>query len=196
MVQGASIRDKASGGGETDNPSNNGATVQHLGCTLAQYAESKGLPLDFLRGLGLTQITYFNSPAVRIPYLDESGAEVAVRFRLALEGENRFRWKSGAKPCLYGLWRLGQAREEGCVVLVEGESDCHTLWHHDVQALGIPGANNWREVRDAPFLDGISTIYVVVEPDRGGESIKGWLATSSIRDRVRLIYLGEDKGIG
>ena len=31
------------------------------------------------------------------------------------------------------------------MVLVEGESDCHTLWHHGVEALGIPGASNFKE---------------------------------------------------
>jgi hypothetical protein len=35
----------------------------------------------------------------------------------------------------------------------QGESDCHTLWFHGVPALGIPGAANWREERDARHLD-------------------------------------------
>jgi hypothetical protein len=30
-------------------------------------------------------------------------------------------------------------------VLVEGERDCHTLWHHGVEALGISGASNFKE---------------------------------------------------
>jgi hypothetical protein len=46
-------------------------------------------------------------------------------------------WKKWGKPSLYGLWRLQQPTE---VVLVEGESDCHTLWHHGFAALGVPGA--------------------------------------------------------
>ena len=37
-------------------------------------------------------------------------------------------------------------------MLVEGESDCHTLWHHRIPAVGLPGAGNWREDRDAPRL--------------------------------------------
>jgi hypothetical protein len=31
------------------------------------------------------------------------------------------------------------------VVLVEGESDCHTLWGHEISALGLPSATRWRE---------------------------------------------------
>ena len=42
------------------------------------------------------------------------------------------------------------------VVLVEGESDCHALWLHDLPALGLPGATNWRDGRDLHLLDGSS----------------------------------------
>ena len=57
-----------------------------------------------------------------------------MRFRIALDGD-RFRWKSGTKPCLYGLHRLAEAQKAGQVVLVEGESDCHTLWFHGPRRL-------------------------------------------------------------
>ena len=174
-------------------PPNGTAPVQlsdtNAGVTVAQYANAKALPLDLLRGLGLTDFWYQGAPAVRIPNHDVGGQETAVQFRLALGGGNRFRWKSGSKPCLYGLSRLQDARATGTITLVEGASDCHTLWAHDIPALGIPGAASWREERDAPHLEGIDTIYVVVEPDKGGEAIKEWLATSSIRDRVHLVSL-------
>ncbi len=142
-------------------------------------------------------MSYMGATAIRIPYTDEPGTVIATRFRTALtkgEGaDNRFRWKGGDVPCLYGLWRLETAREAGYVVLVEGESDCHTLWHHGIPALGIPGATNWNEARDASRFDGIPIIYVVIEPDTGGEAVRKWLATSAIRDRVRLVTLGEHK---
>ena len=163
------------------------------GCTLAQFAEAKQLPVDFLRDLGLTDLSYLGQPAIRIPYLGHDGAEMAVRIRVALTGENRFKWKNGAKPCLYGLSQLDSALRARYVALVEGESDCHTLRYHDIPALGIPGANSWRERRDAVHLDGVDTIYMVIEPDKGGETVKEWLATSKIRDRVRLVHLGKDK---
>jgi len=171
-------------------PLSSRATVQP-GFTLAQYAEAKRLPIDFLETLGLSNQNHMGLPVVRIPYLDRNGNEVAVRFRGVLEGDNRFRWKKGAKPSLYGLWRLQNGQER--VTLVEGESDCHTLWHHGFAALGLPGANSWKEERDADHLDGIGTIYVVIEPDKGGEAVKRWIAESPIRDRVRLVELGEYK---
>lgn len=131
---------------------------------------------------------YQGAPAVRIPYLDRNGHEQAVRFRIGLDGKDRFRWKAGSKAFLYGLWRLDNP---GYVILVEGESDCHTLWFHDFPALGLPGAGNWREDRDARDLDGVLAIYVIVEPDKGGEAVKKWLSKSAIRDRARLVALSE-----
>src|SRR5204862_528760 len=51
----------------------------------------------------------------------------------------------------------------------------------------------WNEDRDAPLLDGLTTIYVIIEPDRGGESILRWLRRSTIAARTRLVKLGAAK---
>jgi hypothetical protein len=149
-------------------------------CTLEAYAEAKGLPLDFLRSLGLSDARYVDSPAVRMPYVDRDGQEQAVRFRISLHGEDKFRWKQRSKLCLYGLTRRRKAYELGYVVLVEGESCAQTLWLHEIPALGIPGASNWKDDRDAAALEGIGTVYVVVEPDRGGQAVLDWLRRSML----------------
>jgi putative DNA primase/helicase len=94
------------------------------------------------------------------------------------------------------LWSLDAIRAIGYVVLVEGESDCHTLWHHEIPALGLPGAGNWREERDAQHLDAIPDIIVIIEADNGGEAVKKWLSTSSIRDRARLVTLADKDASG
>jgi hypothetical protein len=158
------------------------------GLTLEQYAAAKRLPLDFLRGLGLDDVHVQGRPALRIPYTNECGEEIAVRFRMALEGPQRFRWRRGDKAALYGLWRLDEARRAGYVVIVEGESDSHTLWLHDIPALGLPGAGTWQETW-AEYLADIPTIYVVVEPDGGGQAVMRWLATSAIRQRSQIVRL-------
>jgi hypothetical protein len=167
-------------------------------CTLETYAAAKELPLDFLQGLGLSTVYLAGGDSeVRIPYRSPMGLDVAIRLRRRLKkgahGDDRFRWKTGAKPCLYGLDRLADARREGYVVIVEGESDCHTLWYHGIPALGVPGATTWRESRDAPHLEGIQKIYVVREPDHGGDGMERWLGRSHIRERACLIHLGEYK---
>jgi hypothetical protein len=165
------------------------------GCTLAGYAQAKRLPIEFLRSLGLTEITYLGAPAIRIPYYGVSGGEAAVRFRTTLEkaAPNRFRWRRGAKVCLYGLSRLVDARKVGFAVLVEGESDCHTLWLHGFSAIGLPGNTNWNELRDAPLLAEIPTIYVAIEPDKGGETVMKWLRNSSIAPRAKLVRMKSAK---
>jgi putative DNA primase/helicase len=165
-------------------------------CNLTAYAEAKGLPLEYLKKLGLSDRKYQGSPAVRIPYRDEKGEEVSVRFRIALEkseeGDERFKWRTGSKAMLYGLWRLEQIRKAGWVVLVEGESDTQALWFHGIPALGIPGADTWKE-RWAEHLEGIKKIYVVIEPDEGGQTFKEKLLASSIRERLHFVDLGEFK---
>jgi hypothetical protein len=163
------------------------------GCTLEDYSKEKKLPEDCLSSLGLRDVTYLDKPAVRIPYPDEEGQEVAVRFRVSLSGTEKFRWRTGDKPLPYGLKLLGEARKVGYVVLAEGESDCHTLWYHEIPALGIPGANNWRD-EWAACLAGIEKIYAVIEPDQGGNTLREKLtACETISSRLHLVDLGEHK---
>jgi hypothetical protein len=170
------------------------ATVQP--CNLKSYAEAKGLPVKFLQRHGLRDQRYQGQPAVRISYRGVDGSEEAVRYRIALnkseEGDDRFRWRSGSKVRLYGLWRLENIRKAGYVVLVEGESDAQTLWYCRIPALGIPGATNWK-AEFAAHLEGIERIYVVIEPDQGGEALRETLGASDIRDRLYLVDLGEHR---
>jgi hypothetical protein len=46
---------------------------------------------------------------------------------------------------------------------------------------------HWREDRDAHYFDGIETIYIVIEADKGGQSVRKWLAQSAIRSRAKLL---------
>src|SRR5215208_3499924 len=168
------------------------ARLNH-GCTVKEYSEAKKLPEGFLRGLGLRDVTYLEKPAVRIPYPDEEGQEVGVRFRVSLDGAEKFKWQSGDKPGPYGLRLLEVTHRVGYVVLVEGESDCHTLWYHEIPALGIPGASNWRD-EWATYLDGIEKVYVVIEPDQGGDTLRERLTRcEAIRERLHLLELAEYK---
>jgi hypothetical protein len=171
--------------------------VQRSGFTVAAYAQWKQLPESFLREIGVTDYHYRGfGPVVRISYRTENGDEGPVRYRLrgrkGEHGDDRFRWKQGSKLTLYGLDRLQAAREAGYVVLVEGESDSHTLWFHGVAALGIPGASTWRDDW-AVHLDGIDIVYVVIEPDEAGEKLAAKLGASPLRDRLHLVQLGDAK---
>ena len=164
-----------------------GTTGSGPGLTLEEYADTKRLPIDFLRELGIGQIQLQGMPVVRMPYMDANSIVVATRMRLSMSKNPKFIWRTGDKPCLYGLWRLNEYSGR-YLCLVEGESCAHTLWMHKIPALGVPGAESWRESW-AEYLDRFERIYVVIEPDEGGEAVLRWLRSSAIRDRARLIKL-------
>jgi hypothetical protein len=176
----------------SSSPPQTTATVQPPGCSLEEYAHDKDLSVDFLKVLGLSNSKYRNQNRVAIHY-NEAGDVIATRYRCALSkspegGTPRFVWKTGSRTSLYGLWRLKEFHSEKFVVLVEGESDTQTLWYHGFPALGLPGANHWRE-EYANYLDGFETIFVVVEPDNGGETILKWISQSRLKDKIRLLSL-------
>ena len=135
--------------------------------TIASLAGDKGLPEAFLRSLGLEE----SGKVVRIPYRLEDGRIAAKqRIRTTLRAKDGSRWSKGPGcPVPYGLWKLGKARESGYLVLIEGESDCWTLWSHEIPALGIPGTQMTSKLQ-ASHLKGFELLYVVREPDSGGRS--------------------------
>lgn len=159
-----------------------------IGLTLEALAEAKGLPVDLLEGLGCETVRYFGQPAVQVPYHDEQGEIVGIRYRLSLGGQ--FRWKKGTKAStlLYGANRLDEIREAGFVLVVEGESDAWTLIHYGFPVVAVPGAGMWTE-HQAERLGRPEAVYVVVEPDKGGETLVGKLRDSALRPRVKLIRL-------
>ena len=67
---------------------------------------------------------------------------------------------------------LAKARKAGRVVLAEGESDQQTLAYHDFPALGLPGADTWKEVW-ADLFEGIARVDVVVETAVGAMKASG-----------------------
>jgi len=167
--------------------------AQRTGLTMEELAAAKGLPVAFLRDLGVRDgvVGQYRDPCVDILFCDERGEIRAVHKRLRLVGEPRFVWRKGDHVLPYGLTRLSEARAADQVVLVEGETDCWALWLAGIPALGVPGANTWRPewVR---HLQGVSTIYVWHEPDAGGDT----LAAKVIMDfpNVRVIEtLGKAK---
>jgi hypothetical protein len=143
--------------------------------SLDEYSKEKYLPKDFLEGLGISDKKHQGKPSLRIPYFDKNSQEVAVRYRISMNGKDRFRWNKGSKLIPYGLWKLDEllqccsnnGGDKPNIILVEGESDAQTLWYHNQPALGIPGANTWKP----EWADSIKEldVYVWKEPDEGGE---------------------------
>ncbi|MCR4876331.1 MAG: hypothetical protein K5922_04085, partial [Clostridiales bacterium] len=113
-----------------------------LPLTVAEYAEQKKLPEEFLRSLGLRDHAAAEGrPAcVAIPYYDENGTQAFVKYRCHPRNTPRFFCEPGAKLLPYGLW-LPVNRDAGRkgIILAEGESDTQSCVCREIPCLGIPG---------------------------------------------------------
>ncbi len=143
------------------------ASLAHrpAGITVRALAAHKRLPIELLDRLGVHDLRL---GGVGIPYHDENGEVARVRRRSALVAKEGSSWLKGPEPPPYLLPLLPLARKAGYLVLVEGETDAWTLVHHHFPVLGLPGAQHARKLA-APHLEGVARLFVVREPDRGGE---------------------------
>jgi putative DNA primase/helicase len=172
-------------------PANNGA-ARRRPLTVSDLAEAKALPLDFLHALGVRDV----DRGVVIEYRLRDGRP-AARHRLrtsAIAGAG-FSWLGdrGDGPLVpYGLPHLDLALERGELLIVEGESDTWAGLYHHVPTLGVPGADMVK-VLEAEHLTGIEALYLVKEPDRGGETfvrrIAERLSGIGWRGQLRVLML-------
>jgi hypothetical protein len=133
---------------------------------LVDLAHEKQLPWKYLFHLGVTEQ---RPGCLHIPYhLPDGTLAPRHRLRTALVAKEGSRWSKGQGEIVpYGLERLEEARKAGYLVLVEGESDCWTLWLHQFPALGLPGAEMVRTLKEE-YLAGIEKLYIVRESDAAG----------------------------
>jgi hypothetical protein len=146
------------------------ARAPYANITLQELGRDKIIDPRFLINLDITEfkgkirITYFN--------LDGSKYEHS-RFRWALKAKDGTKWEKGAKAIPYGLERLAIAREAGYLVIPEGESDCWTLWRHNMPALGIAGANMFNCLQSEHVAAFPPVVYIVKEPPEKGKPDAG-----------------------
>jgi CHC2 zinc finger/Toprim-like len=158
--------------------------AKHSPLTVEQLAHAKGLPVEFLRELGLT-----DSPeGVRIAYrLMDGSLAPRHRIRSAIRAKDGSRWSEGSSEVVpYGLWRLSDARANGYLVICEGESDCWSLWYNGLPALGLPGAATAKLLRPE-YLASVQKIFTSRDSDPAGERF-----VSTVRQRLPEIgFAGE-----
>jgi len=137
--------------------------------TVEELAKIKKLPVEFLEKLGLKNF----KGGVIIPYWDSAGKQFIeadgkpfLRYRASLFGDAKVRSRKGTRSKVYGLF-LRPGWKEETLVLVEGESDCWTLWHHGVPAYGLPGASNVGPL-NKEHLEGFTRIVICQEADHAG----------------------------
>jgi hypothetical protein len=166
------------------------ATAQAQPLTLAALADAKRLDAEKLIAWHVRELP---DGGIEILYLTREGELHAVQYRCALEGENRFKWRKGDAPILYGLWRLCEWTDSDTLYLCEGVSDTWTLWHAELPALGIPSASTWREEwwRE---VEGFPRIVLIPDADGAGAGLAQKLAETcpdSLRERVQVLQLPE-----
>jgi hypothetical protein len=132
------------------------------GCTLAKLAEAKNFPIEHLRSIGWRDVAYGPAPAVAIEYAN------GTRYRVALEGKDRFRWAKGSKVSLYGLDQLEEIRRGGWVLFVEGETDVAAGKLMGLPVIGVPGVSTWKDGWACQFQG--CRVYAWKEPDQAGET--------------------------
>ena len=172
-AMGLTVIDLFPGGATTtERASSNG--VRHATLTLLDLALEKQLPWQFLFHLGVME---YPSGGLHIPYhLADGTLAPRSRIRTALIAREGSRWSKGdGKIVPYGLERLEEARKAGELVLVEGESDCWTLWYQRFPALGLPGAEMAGTLEESA-LAGVGQVYIVQEPDAAGATFVKALA--------------------
>ena len=136
--------------------------------TLVDLASDKLLHWKYLLHLGITEQ---RAGCLQIPYhLPDGTLAPRHRLRTAMVAKEGSHWSTGQGAIVpYGLARLEETRKVGYLVLVEGESDCWTLWYHQFPALGLPGAEMTRTLEESMLAD-IERLYIMQEPDTGGTS--------------------------
>lgn len=150
---------------------------------LAELAFAKGLHESQLREYGLRD----ERGAVVIPYFAADGSLVAEKRRTALRARDGSYWPAGKPLLAYGLNRL-HAEHPDWLILVEGESDCWTIWKHDFPALGLPGSNTVRCLT-ADALESVGELFICKENDAGGTAF----AAGVVRRLAEIGYRGEAK---
>lgn len=179
--------------GITPPPSASGTS---RGYTVQDYADEFSFRADLLERWGVANLTSEKGASVvGIPCRRPDGTLARTRCR----GRGRRKWWHSDGEGLYacGLDVLTRAIERGGIapdaplLVVEGESDTHAAWHLGIAAVGIPGANAWREEWGKILCRWPGQIYLWQEPGKGGAAflrgVAPWLR------RVKVL-VGESFG--
>lgn len=152
--------------------------AEHLDVA-AEVLGARGIDLEHARSNGLGVVT--NPPAqheqyrgrLAIPYLTDAGP-VNMSFRCLKdhsckdEGHGKYLKMEGWNANLYGVQCITWADE--WIAVTEGELDALVLQQIGIPAIGIPGAQNWKD-HWLNIFDDFSRVYVFADADAAGEAM-------------------------
>lgn len=171
------------------------------GITLFDLGTDKLIRPSILAAMGVSdEHTYAGKKAVYITYYTAEGKpHERYRIRTALSAKEGSFWcKAQDEIIPYGLERLADARQAKYLVIVEGESDCWTLWLHGLSALGIPGVEFFNTIKPE-YLTGIDRVYVMQEPDEAGRKFAGdvykHLQAIGYKGKTYVLELNQSHGV-
>lgn len=123
-----------------------------------------------------------------IPYLTTSGV-VDIRYRTITGQTPKYMSRTGSAVRMYGVQALLVPSRS--IVVCEGEIDCITFNQAGIPAVGIPGANAWKDHWRLLFSD-YDDVIVVCDGDQPGRDFGKKIAEKL--DGVSVVHLpdGED----
>jgi hypothetical protein len=160
--------------------------------SLALLSKKFKLPVDHLKSIGLADC----SRGVEIPYRNFDGSLAFSRHRVAMGGGRKVMQPKGITLIPYGRERLSDLRalpkDQRSLVIVEGESDCWTLWRCGIPAIGLPGASSTKCL-ESEDVKRITRIFGIQESDEAGhkfvKSLKSRLDDIGWNGEYRVIRM-------
>lgn len=122
-----------------------------------------------------------------IPYITANGLPVAFKFRAIDDNPTRFMKDKGDPNRIFNTRILRRARK---IVVTEGEIDAISAAQAGLQAVGIPGANNWKSEWGRIFFN--REVTVLGDGDDAGREFAEMVATKLYGARVLDLPDGED----
>lgn len=162
----------------------------------AGWLEARGLDLDHARSRGLGVVIDplpGHEPAkgyLAIPYLTRSGP-VNINFRCMqdhnckeIPHHSKYWKRKGSPTNIYGVMSIAKA--DDWIVVTEGEIDALIWQQMGVPALGVPGAENWKE-HWSNLLEDFSRVYLAEDGDSAGKDL--WIAMSEHIDQSNTMVV-------
>lgn len=167
----------------------------HLG-DAEEWLAGRGLGLEFAasRGLGVVANPLpGHEPAagyLAIPYLTSAGP-VNFEFRCIqnhnckeIPNHTRYFRRKGSGVNIYGVQSVAWATD--WLVVTEGAIDALTWQQIGVPALGVPGAENWKDYW-GNLLEDFSRVYLAEDGDNAGKDL--WIAMSEHIDQSNTMVV-------
>lgn len=170
------------------------------------YERNLGEALPYLQSRGITEETarmfrlgFVKNPEtghelyqgkLSIPYLTPSGV-IDIRFRsLSNESGPKYLSRPGASTHIYNITALN--KDNGMLVICEGEIDTIIATQVGLIAVGLPGANNWK-----PFysrvLDGWDKIMLFCDGDNAGREMAKTISREL--DNVFPVFMPDNQDV-